>query len=349
MIYDDICVSADITARDAMKQLNSTARGILLVVDDRKRLLATITDGDIRRHILRGGSLEEEAAHFFYTSPRVASDYRSARELYDDRSYFAIPIVDEEGVLKDVYFGDSKQEKVYPQLGTPVVINAGGKGTRLEPYTKVLPKPLIPIGDYPIVEHIMREYRNYSCNDIHMIVNYKKDVMKAYFSDSDTDYGITWHEEEKPLGTGGGLSLLKGVFSDSFFFSNCDILVKADYAGMLKFHKDNGNLITMICAYKTMSVPYGVIDLGINGAINGMKEKPEYSFLTNTGMYILEPKVLDYIEDDTPVGFPDVVEQLRMMGEKVAAYPIRENDWYDMGQITELEEMRARLYGRDNE
>lgn len=349
MKYDNLLIAQNATVRDAMKQLNNTARGLLLVIDGQGKLYATLTDGDIRRHILAGGELEESVIGVGNQSPRIATDVSSAKSLYNAISYQGIPIVDDDGYVIDVYFSDDVSECKYSNIDIPVVINAGGKGTRLEPYTKVLPKPLIPIGDYPIVEHIIREFRKYSCNDIHMIVNYKKEVMKAYFSESDTDYGIVWHDEDKPLGTGGGLSLLRGMFDGPFFFTNCDILVTADYEGMVKFHKENNNLVTMVCAYKTVVVPYGVVDLGVNGAISGMQEKPEFTYLTNTGMYLLDPRILDFIEDDTPIGFPDIVEKLRLKGEKVAAYPIRENDWYDMGQIKELEEMRARLYGSDNE
>jgi len=325
--------------------LNYTAQGVLFVVDDSNVLLGTLTDGDIRRHILAGRSLEDSILEATTANPRVASDIYEAERLYDAKSYFAIPIVDSLGRITDVYFGQNHRDKiVHEKLNIPVVVNAGGKGTRLDPYTKVLPKPLIPVGDYPIIEHIFREYQKYDCNDFHVIVNYKKDIMKAYFTDNKKTYDLTWYDEEKPLGTGGGLCFLKGKLNETFFFTNCDILLTANYDGMLKFHKENGNLVTMICAYKTMAIPYGVVEMGVDGAIEEMKEKPEYTFLTNTGMYILEPEVLDYIEDNTPVGFPDVVEKLRQMGKKVAAYPVRENEWYDMGQLPELERMRARLY-----
>ena len=230
-------------------------------------------------------------------------------------------------------------------LNIPVVINAGGKGSRLDPFTRVLPKPLIPVGDLPIVEHIMKEYQSYDCNEFHIIVNYKRDLMKAYFADNDNHYNITWYDEEKPLGTGGGLSLLRGKFSDTFFFANCDALLTANYGSMVKFHKENGNVITMVCAYKNIDIPYGIVEMGVNGAIEGMKEKPRISFLTNTGIYIVEPEVMEDIEEDVPVGFPDIVELERQKGRKVAVFPVGENDWMDMGQLPELEKMRRKLCG----
>lgn len=345
MYYESLCISKNATIHEALKQLDETAKGILFVIEDDKELVGTLTDGDIRRHILAGGSLDSQVETATFKTPTVATTRAGAKKLYDPSDIYAIPIVDSKGHLLEVYMGESGTlEKVYERIELPVVINAGGKGTRLDPFTKVLPKPLIPVGEYPIIEHIFREYQKYSCDDFHVIVNYKKDIMKAYFTDNNKAYGITWYDEAKPLGTGGGLSLLKGKIDGTFFFTNCDILLTANYDSMVKFHKENGNLITMICAYKTMTIPYGVIELGEGGSIENMREKPEYTYLTNTGMYIVEPGVLDFIEDDIPVGFPDVVDKVRLAGKKVAAYPVRENEWYDMGQLPELERMRARLY-----
>ena len=226
-----------------------------------------------------------------------------------------------------------------------VVINAGGKGTRLDPFTRVLPKPLIPVGDLPIIEHIMKEYQSYSCDDFHIIVNYKGDLVKAYFSEKDKEYQISWYDEKEPLDTGGGLSLLKGRFSDTFFFANCDALLTANYESMIRFHKENENVITMVCAYKNINIPYGVIEMGKHGVIEKMKEKPLISFLANTGIYIVEPEVAEDLEDGVPISFPDIIEMEREKGKKVAVFPVGENDWMDMGQMSELEKMRKKLYG----
>ena len=231
----------------------------------------------------------------------------------------------------------------YPQLKLPVVIMAGGKGTRLDPYTRVLPKPLIPVGELPIIEHIMSRFEDYGCSDFHVIVNYKRQLMKAYFNESSRHYDMIWYDEERPLGTGGGLYLLKGRIRETFFLTNCDILLQSDYAGMVKFHRDNGNAITMIGAYKSLTIPYGVVDIGVNGVVEAMREKPELSFLTNTGMYIVEPEVLADIPDDTVITFPEIMEIQREKGNKVAVYPVSEEEWMDMGQLDELREMEREI------
>ena len=139
--------------------------------------------------------------------------------------------------------------------------------------------------------------------------------------------------------------MLRGKVNEPFFLTNCDILIQADYEDILHFHQSNKNAVTMVCAYKYLTIPYGVIDTGENGEIIAMKEKPELSFQTNTGMYLVEPKVLEDIEDGVAIGFPDIIEKQKQKGRRVAAYPVSENDWLDMGRLTELEKMRERLYG----
>ena len=220
---------------------------------------------------------------------------------------------------------------------------AGGLGTRLYPYTKILPKPLIPIGEIPISEHIINRFNKYGSKDFYLEVNHKKNMIKAYFNEIEKDYIINYVDEDIPLGTGGGLSLLKGKINSTFILSNCDILIEEDYEKIYKFHKDNNNLITMVCSLKTIRIPYGVIEISENGEIEEMKEKPVFSFFTNTGMYIVEPEIIEGLNENEFIGFPDIIEKYKRNGEKVGVYPISENNWLDMGQIDEMEEMRRRL------
>ena len=333
------------TVSEAMKEINENDRGILFLTDQEGKLCGSITDGDIRRFLLKGGKLDEGVMAAANRNPKTAHSLKQAAKLFHNRDYVVIPVVDPQGIIIDLYSQDGRTLPVRPNLNIPVVINAGGRGTRLDPYTRVLPKPLIPVGDIPIIELIMKEYQTYHCNDFHIIVNYKKELMKAYFLDRDKDYNITWHDEEEPLGTGGGLSLLKGQLHETFFFTNCDSLMTADYEEMIAFHRQNRNLITMVCARRDMVVPYGIVEMGENGSILEMKEKPTISFFTNSGFYIVEPEVIDEIDDNTSIGFPEIIEQQRKKGKRVAVYPVAENDWMDMGQISELEKMRSRLYG----
>lgn len=342
MDYLKYCISSDVSVKDAMKVIDRLTPKIVFITEGHK-VIASLTDGDIRRFFLKGGKITDYAIDAGNRNPLVVKSEKEAISIYHKRNYIAIPIVDNNNELIGIYIGKEGYNAGTADLNVPVVINAGGKGTRLEPYTKILPKPLIPVGELPIMEHIMKRFMEYGCNNFSIILNYKKELIRAYFSDNIPQYNIDWYEEEKPLGTGGGLCLLKGKIDQTFFFTNCDNLLLSDYESILKFHKENRNVITMVCAHKNVVIPYGVINMGVNGTIESMQEKPEMSFLTNTGIYVVEPEVLDDIEDNVSIGFPDIVEKERLKGKKVSVYPISENEWLDMGQPSELEKMKKRL------
>ncbi len=342
---DRFLLKKDVTLSQAMKAIDENGNGILFLIDDDNRLAGCVTDGDIRRFLLSGGSMKDSALKAANLSPKYAHTYEKAKELFHKKNYIVIPVLDENSKIIDLFSGEGTESVERGVLNVPVVINAGGKGTRLDPFTKVLPKPLIPVGDIPIIELIMKEYQSYSCNDFHIIVNYKKELIKAYFSDSENKYDIKWYDELKPLGTGGGMSLLKGKIDSTFFFINCDALLTSNYERILEFHRENGNSITMVCAYKNLDIPYGIVDIGVNGSIIKMQEKPLMSFLTNTGIYVVEPEVIDDVEDDVAIGFPDIIEMEMKKGRKVAAFPVAESEWMDMGQLPELKKMREKLFG----
>lgn len=337
--------SSTMTVLEAMQKIDANTCGILMISDENGKLVGCLTDGDIRRYLLSGGKLDGNVTDAANKHPKYARTFDEAASLFHKKNYIAIPVVDEEGKIVSIYLGNGEVEIPKVSLNVPVVINAGGKGTRLDPYTRVLPKPLIPVGELPIIEHIMQRFIGYDCTRFHIIVNYKKQIMKGYFAEKEDEYDISWYDEEKPLGTGGGLTLLKGKLHETFFFTNCDNLLLSNYDSIIRFHKEHKNAITMICAYKNLQIPYGVVEMGIDGVIKEMKEKPQLSFLTNTGIYVVEPEVLEDMEDGVAIGFPDVVEQQKAKGRNVAIYPVSENDWLDMGQLPELENMRKRLYG----
>lgn len=339
------CIEKNSSLREAMARIDH-AKVKLLFLTEGSRLAATLTDGDVRRYLLSGGKLEDPADAAGNHHPITASTHAEAAQLLQYHRCIAVPVVGEGGeILEIVLENDMLETSPVPQLDLPVVIMAGGKGTRLEPYTKILPKPLIPVGDLPIMEHIMQRFLPYGCTEFHGIVNYKKQLIKAYFSESEQHYTTFWYDEDMPLGTGGGLSLLKGKLDKTFFLTNCDVLILTDYADLLRFHRESGSAVTMVCAEKKVTIPYGVIETNSAHSITAMREKPEFSFLTNTGMYVVEPEVLDEIEDGVAIGFPDIIAAQQAKGRKVSAYTVSEDNWLDMGQLEEMEKMRKRLYG----
>lgn len=346
MDYRQMLVHEDISLREAMNVLDKTAQKILFVVDEHKRLLACITDGDIRRHLLRNGSMEAKAKTFANYHPlSIGLDQLdSAKEFMRSKDIIAVPVLREDGTVEMIVQNDSFAT-LRPHLSenVPVVINAGGKGTRLYPYTRILPKPLIPIGDDPIIELIINRFREVGCDQFYMIVNHKRNMIKAYFSEQKYDYHLEFVDEVDPLGTGGGLSLLKGSISSTFFFINCDTIIDDNLCDIYKEHKRNGNLITMICALKDYVVPYGVVETTEKGEIAALREKPHLSFFTNTGCYIVEPEVLEHMKQGENIDFPSLIERERLNGGRVSMYPISEKAWLDMGQFDAMERMKERL------
>ncbi len=344
MIISDMLISENSTMLQAMEKLDRTAKKVLFV--ERKGILAAaITDGDIRRWILAKGSLEAQVRNIANYNPKFVyeNDKTKTHEYMRQYSVEALPIVDKNKKIISIIFWDDKNIAAKRDLDIPVVIMAGGLGTRLYPYTKILPKPLIPIGELPIAEHIINRFCEHGCKQFYLIVNHKKNMIKAYFNELDKSYEITYIDEDKPLGTGGGLYLLKGKINSTFILSNCDILVEEDYEKIYQFHKKEKNLITMICSLKNFTIPYGVVEIGSNGKIESMREKPVMSFFTNTGCYIVEPKVIEDLQTESVIGFPEIIDNYTRAGAKVGVYPISERSWMDMGQFDEMEEMRKRL------
>lgn len=344
MEVTEFLIDEESTMIQAMGQLDIVAKKVLFVVR-KGYFVAAITDGDIRRWILKKGSLDAQVKDIANYSPISLreKDKTKAKDYMKAHSVEALPILDKDSNIVSIVFWNDEEVEQKRNLNVPVVIMAGGLGTRLYPYTKILPKPLIPIGEIPIIEHIINRFHRYGSDVFYLVVNHKKNMIKAYFNEVERSYKIDYADEDKPLGTGGGLSLLKGKIESTFILSNCDILIEEDYEKIYQYHKKEKNLITMVCSLKKIRIPYGVVEIGQHGEIESMKEKPELSFFTNTGMYIVEPRVIQELEDGQPIDFPDIIGQYKSKGEKIGIYPISENSWRDMGQLDEMQEMRKRL------
>lgn len=340
----EFLIDEDSTMIEAMELLDKVAKKVLFVAKQGK-LIAAITDGDIRRWILKKGNLDAKVKDIANYNPKFIyeKDKTIAKEYMKKYSIEALPIVNENMQMLSIILWNDQEIEKEKKLNVPVVIMAGGLGTRLYPYTKILPKPLIPIGEIPIIEHIINRFSYYGCRDFHLIVNHKKNMIKVYFNEIKKDYEVIYIDENQPLGTGGGISLLKGKIHSTFILSNCDILIDEDYEKIYNYHKKENNLITMVCSLKNIKIPYGVIEISETGEIEEIREKPEFSFFTNTGMYVVEPKVIEELEENKEIGFPDIIERYKKSSEKIGVYPISENSWLDMGQLDGMEEMRRRL------
>lgn len=346
MKLEEILIDENATLVSALGQLDTTARNCLFVSDDRGRLCGSLTDGDIRRAILRSGSVEGYVKDAMNDSPMsIHVDNRlRALDHLTQNDLAAIPLVDDDGVIMDVVFADGKttQRQQLPEP-IPVVMMAGGVGSRLAPLTDILPKPLIPINGTTIAERIIGRFHDSGCDDFYLVLNYRKGMIKAYFEETERDYNIVYVEEKEFLGTGGGLKLLSPYLDSTFILTNCDILVDASANELLSVHRKAGNAITCVCSLKNSTIPYGTIEISPGGEITEMREKPTISALINTGCYMVEPEVFDYIKDNESIGFPDIMTRCQQAGLKVGIYPISEGAWLDMGQFDEMKRMNALL------
>ena len=340
----DYIIGCDCSIIDAMKKIDENTKGIVYVCENGS-LCGSVTDGDVRRHILSNGSISENVATIMNTKPVFCyiEERDSAKDKMLQQHIRSMPILDEKNKIKDIIFINDFPDTVKQQLNIPVVIMAGGKGTRLYPYTQILPKPLIPVGEKTITEHIMSRFEEYGCKHFDMIVNYKKHFIKSYFQDNENAIDVDFVEETEFLGTGGGLRLLEGKYQGTFFMTNCDILIEEDYAKILDYHEKNSNIITMVCAEKNMIIPYGTVEVSEEGQAVVLKEKPSLSFITNTGFYVIEPEFLNMIPENTFIHITDVIQKCIDTGKNVGVYKISEDKWLDMGQMEEMERMRQKL------
>lgn len=339
-------VNEQITVKAAIEKMIQEQIKAVVVVDAENVVSGLFSNGDMRNFFLRGGSLSANICEAMNRNPRLFYSEDEVNEERKTQTRVIYPIVDSgRRVIKVLdYENINPNGKVNDSLaGIPLVIMAGGKGTRLYPYTKILPKPLIPIGDITITERIIQSFQRYGCREVIMILNHRANMIKAYMAELDKDYKIEFAEEEEFLGTAGGLKLIRDKINSSFFLSNCDILINADLECIYKTHKAKRNKITFVCSMKDMTIPYGVIETREDGTITQIREKPGFSFLVNTGLYMLEPDVIDDIKNGEFIDLPDLAKRYLERGEKVGVFPISEKEWMDMGQFNEMEKMMKNL------
>ena len=337
-----ICIPSTVTIKDVIKHLNDTGRKMLFIVDGGERLMGIISDGDIRRGLLAGYGFNESVEKIMFCE-YIAFDFKDstakeqARELMLERNIPLVPFIDQQGKVRDIIqwtdiIASADTKKVHEIQEHEIVIMAGGKGTRLDVFTKIFPKPLIPVGDKPAIEFIMSRFYKYGFHKFLFTLNYKKEYVKLFLKEKQfpSDYKIDWVEEEDYLGTAGSLSLLRHRLTDTFFVVNCDTILDVDYAEVLKWHKERGAALTAVGCHNEIDIPFGVLTLA-NGKLDKIHEKPSHDVIINTGMYVMEPRIFTYL---TPGTFMDMNELINAVAAKedVSVYPVYGRDWLDLGQ-----------------
>jgi dTDP-glucose pyrophosphorylase len=333
-----ITIRPDSTLLHALKLMDEIERKLLLVMEG-NRYIGLLSIGDIQRAIINNTNLNEPIGSILRKEDITVGKPEDSMEeikamMLRYRTEF-MPVVDEQGGLLELYFWEDlfgvKEKEVQELFDLPVVIMAGGIGSRLKPLTNVLPKPMVPISEKTMLEEIFDRFNKHGSNRFFISLNYKADLIKYYVNNLQLEDEIVFFKEEKPLGTAGSLSLLRGALNETFFVSNCDILIDQDYSEILRFHRENENEITIVAALKHFPIAYGTIETGDNGLLTKLVEKPELTFKINSGMYILEPELIDEIPRDKFYNITDLIESLQKKGRKVGVFPVSQKSWTDVG------------------
>ncbi|MRS02301.1 mannose-1-phosphate guanylyltransferase [bacterium] len=315
----------------------------LLIILEGNKFSGLLSVGDIQRAIIKNLPLETMVKEVLRDDITVAhkgdEPARIRTKMLEERIE-CMPVIDDTNNLFDVIFwedvvgGDIRGKE---KINIPVVIMAGGEGTRLKPLTNVLPKPLIPVVDKTIIEDIMDQFVLAGCHEFHISVNYKADMIKQYLKDlNNEEYQLHFFQEEKPLGTAGSLYLLANRMTSPFFVSNCDIIIKQDLAEVYRYHRENRNDITIVAALKHYKIPYGTIESGMDGILTKLSEKPELILKINSGVYLLNPDVLALIPEGKFFHITDLILKLKNKKGRIGIFPISEKSWLDYGLLENL-------------
>lgn len=333
----DFLISENVSIKKALEVIDNGTMRIAIVVDNCNRLLGIINDGDIRRALLKGYSLNMSIIDIYQRNPSVCKITDTKEHIIKTaikNKVYQIPIINESNIV--VYIEDLATLLSGRIRKNKVVIMAGGLGTRLKPLTDDIPKPLLKVGTKPILETIIENFANYGFKEIIISVNYKANMIKEYFKDG-SDFGvkISYLEEDRRLGTAGALSLIKEEIKEPFFVMNGDLLTNINFEHLLNFHLSSNSIATMCVREYEYQIPYGVIQIE-KDEIRAIEEKPINKFFVNAGIYLLSNKVLNYIPKDTFYDMPTLFQKLINEELKILSFPIHEY-WLDIGRIVDYE------------
>ncbi len=339
--WRQVVVSAETPLGEAIARIDASGIQLALILDDSGRLAGVLTDGDIRRAILREEGLATPTGRVMNSQPKTARMGTSREEMLAimrRHVFHHLPLVDEDRRV----VGLATLDELIGAVERPnwVVLMAGGLGTRLLPLTESCPKPLLSVGGKPILENILESFAEQGFRRFYLSVNYKAEMIRDHFGDgSRWGVAIDYLQENQRLGTAGALSLLPSKPDAPIFVMNGDLLTKANFDGMIRFHEEHEAIATMAVREYDFQVPYGVVRMD-GPHIVGLEEKPVQRFFVNAGMYVLSPEALEHIPKDFFFDMPTLFEKLIGESRPTAAFPLREY-WLDIGQLEEFERAQS--------
>lgn len=334
-----IFINQDESIKKVIKKFDRNSSEIGICLNKKKEVVGIFTEGDFKKSVYSGIDLNMNVSKMMNKNFQYVNNEKKIKRI---KQIFKKNIFQYVLVIKNKKFHSliSRQNILNnkiksKEMPNKIIIFAGGKGERLKPFTEVMPKALLPINNEPILKKIMNEFKFNGFNNFNIIVNYKSNILKTFFNVYKKEHKLSFVEEKDPLGTAGGLYLLNKI-KNTFFISNCDILVKSDYKEILNYHKKNKNILTIVACLKNVRIPYGVCEVNKNSLLKKMREKPEFDYLVNTGFYLAEPLILKHVPKKSFFNMDDLINNLRSKKLKIGVYPVRDNSWLDVGQWHEF-------------
>ncbi len=336
--WRSILIPPEASIMDAMAIIDSSPYLIAVVVDKGEKLLGTVTDGDIRRGILRKEPMDAPVSHIMHDTPLSASIHDAIEKiqmLLKTGGLNQIPLLDGEGRVRGI---ETLSTLTNPRKkDNPVLLMAGGLGTRLRPLTDNCPKPLLNICDKPILQRILEDFVRYGFHNFYISVNYKGEMIESHFGDG-AKWGVSirYLREKRRMGTAGALSLIEDKPDKPMIVMNGDLLTKINFNHLLDFHCENGTSATLCVRNHTYQIPFGVVALD-NCRLQALDEKPMKSAFINAGIYVLNPELIDLVPSREYFDMTELFEKLLQRGENPAVFPIREY-WLDIGRKSDFEQ-----------
>lgn len=348
-----ISVESSDTILSVMKKMDELGMK-LLVVNDKSTFKSLVSIGDIQRAIIKGVNLQEKVSGILRDEITICHASQSDEEIKDTMIQHRVefmPVIDDAGNISRIIFWDEiipdRRLSGAADMKLPVVIMAGGKGTRLKPLTNIIPKPLIPIGDKPIIEIIFDTFSKYGVTDFFLIVNYKAQMIESFVSGLEKkNYNVQIIREDAEYGTCGSLCMLKGKIKGTFFLTNCDTILDQDLPDVYNFHTENGHELTMIGALKHYSIPYGMIEFDEGGKFHSITEKPELTLAVNSGTYLLESHLFNEVPEMKFFHITELISNIKKRGGSIGVFPVSEKSWLDIGEWTEFNKTQEFLARR---
>lgn len=342
----DYLINKQKNFKDALSQLERSSEKCLIVVDNKKKLEGTLTDGDIRRALLKKANLSTKIIQYIKKNPislkeknfqrideNIKNKIKGLLFKIKDKNIDIIPIIDHKKIVRQIIFTKDFNKFLSPKKNlsnVPVLIMAGGQGNRLKPFSNYFPKPLLPVEDKTAAEHIIKNFERYGVKKFFMSIFYKKNLIKSYFKENNIK-NLKFLEEDIPMGTAGAMSMLKGRIKNNFFLVNCDTLLSINLNKFYEFHKNNDFAITIVAASKNIKVPYGSCEIDKKGYLKRIVEKPTLNYLVSVGLYLIKSEVIKKIPTRKKFDMDELIKKVKLGKSKIGIFPISESNWIDTG------------------